>query len=731
MTKVSIILPSLNVHEYIEDCLKSVCNQQLQDVEIICVDAGSTDGTLEIIQNFAKKDERIKLILSEKKSYGLQMNLGVDASNGKYIGIVETDDYVRPEMFKHLYELAEKNDLDFIKADFYRFNHDEEGKELLYLNKLTDNISYYNRVVNPRIEKEVFKFVMNTWSGIYKREFLIKNNIRHNETPGASYQDTDFWFQTFSFAERAYFVDKPYYMNRRDNPNSSVYSNKKIYAFCDEYDYIYSKLFKDKKNKDLIPEFQFYRYRSYMSSLNKCEGDDKRRFIEKFKKDLLASKDRGELDLTLFTEGGKKTINLIINDTEKFISQQLKKRPVAYKLGTNSKEVLIAPKCINTPKVSVIIPLYNAEKFIKDCLTSVLKQTLIDIEVIIVNDGSTDSSLDIVKQFYEKDNRIILLSQPNSGSGKARNFGLSFAKGDYIAFMDSDDWYPDKDILETLYNKATSNSAKICGGSFSNYKNGVTNTKFVGNYRKYTFEKEGFIEFKDYQFDYGYHRFIYSRELIQKNNIEFPDLLRFQDPPFFLNCMKASSGFYAIPKIVYCYRKGENNVKWNPRKITDLLKGILFEVKFSKEQGYHMLHRIAIDHINVEFEKHIQPFLNFENIDIIETLFVINKEIDKDLLLKSGYKIDITKPYLVKPLRKFARKFEEKIESITIKTASREIILSGENDETSNQNKIIGNLRDENDKLKKKLETLRNGLSFKIGRFLTFVPRKIIDFTRK
>lgn len=195
--------------------------------------------------------------------------------------------------------------------------------------------------------------------------------------------------------------------------------------------------------------------------------------------------------------------------------------------------------------------------------------------------------------------------------------------------------------------------------------------------------------------------------------------------------MKASSGFYAIPKIVYCYRKGENNVKWNPRKITDLLKGILFEVKFSKEQGYHMLHRIAIDHINVEFEKHIQPFLNFENIDIIETLFVINKEIDKDLLLKSGYKIDITKPYLVKPLRKFARKFEEKIESITIKTASREIILSGENDETSNQDKIIGNLRDENDKLKKKLETLRNGLSFKIGRFLTFVPRKIINFTRK
>lgn len=731
MTKVSIILPSLNVREYIEECLKSVCNQELKDVEILCVDAGSTDGTLEIIKNYIEKDKRIKLIKSEKKSYGYQMNLGMDASSGKYIGIVETDDYVRPEMFKNLYEIAEKNNVDFIKADFYRFNHDEEGKEILYLNKLTDDISFYNRVVNPRVEKKTFKFVMNTWSGIYNKEFLIKNRIRHNETPGASYQDTDFWFQTFSLAERAYFVDKPYYMNRRDNPNSSVYSNKKIYAFCDEFDYIYSKLFADGKNKDLLPEFQFYRYRSYMSSLNKCEGDDKRKFIQKFKEDILTSKERGELDLSLFTEGGKKTISLLLNETDTFISQQLKKKPVAYKLGTNSKEVIIQTQATGTPKISIIIPLYNAEKYIKECLTSVLNQTLKDIEVIVVNDGSTDLSLEKVKEFCEKDKRITLLSQPNSGSGKARNFGLSFAKGEYIAFMDSDDWYPEKNILETLYSKAISNSAQICGGSFSNSKNGIVTTKFSGNYKKYTFDVEGFVEFEDYQFDYGYHRFIYSRKLISENKIEFPDLLRFQDPPFFLECMKASGRFYAIPKVVYCYRKGENIVKWNSRKIRDLLEGILFEVRFSKENQYHLLHRIAIDHINVDFDKNIQPFLNFENIEIIETLFAINREIDKDLLSKSGYKIDTTKPYLIKPLRRFSRKFEEKIESITIKTATRQITLTGEANEVLIRNKTIDSLKEENEKLKNKIEILRNGVSFKIGRFLTFLPREIIKLTRK
>ena len=725
--KVSIILPSLNVVDYIDECLNSVCKQTLEDIEIICVDAGSTDGTLEKIQEFSQKDKRIKLIHADKKSYGYQMNLGLDNAKGQYIGIVETDDYVPENMYKDLYNIAEANSVDFVKADFYRFNHNELNEEILYLNKLTDDTTYYNRVINPRKEKSVFKFIMNTWSGIYSREFLVKNNIRHNETPGASYQDTDFWFQTFSLAEKVYFVDKPYYKNRRDNPNSSVYNNKKIYAFCDEYEYIYSILFNNKKNKDLLPEFQFYRYRSYMSALNKCEGDDKRQFAQRFKEDLLLSKERGELDLSLFTEGGKKTVQLILNDTEKFVTQQLKKKPVTYKLGTNSKEIIIASHDANVPKVSVIIPLYNAEKYIENCLQSVLNQTLHELEIIVINDGSTDSSVDKVTAFCKSEKRITLLSQSNQGSGRARNFGLSFAKGEYIAFMDSDDWYPARDILEVLYNKARENKAKVCGGSFSNSRKGIVTTKFIGNYKKYTFEDEGFINFSDYQFDYGYHRFIYSRDLITENKIEFPDLLRFQDPPFFLQCMQAAGRFYAIPKIVYCYRKGENVVKWNSKKVNDLLNGILYEVKLSKASCYHMLHRIAIDHINVDFEKIVRPYVNFDNIQILETLFAINHEVDKTLLIKAGYKLDISKPYLIKPLRRFAEKFEEDILSVTIKTGSREIVLNNNKHSTNQNDKLIEALKEDNQKLTVKFNKLKNGISYKIGRAITFIPRLMLS----
>ena len=100
MSEISVIMPSLNVRPYIEKCLGSVVSQSFKDLEIICVDAGSTDGTLEIINEFARKDSRIKVINSDIKSYGYQMNLGIRYAKGEYIGIVETDDFIDRECIK-------------------------------------------------------------------------------------------------------------------------------------------------------------------------------------------------------------------------------------------------------------------------------------------------------------------------------------------------------------------------------------------------------------------------------------------------------------------------------------------------------------------------------------------------------------------------------------------------------------------------------------------------------
>ena len=123
------------------------------------------------------------------------------------------------------------------------------------------------------------------------------------------------------------------------------------------------------------------------------------------------------------------------------------------------------------PKISVIIPVYNVEKYLRECLDSVINQTLKDIEIICVNDGSTDSSMAILQEYSSKDARIVIINQENMGVGKARNIAIDRATGQFVCFVDSDDYYPTDDILETLYNKAIENNVKICGGELAKFTN--------------------------------------------------------------------------------------------------------------------------------------------------------------------------------------------------------------------------------------------------------------------
>ena len=126
--KVSVIMPSLNVADYIVECLNSVVDQTLKNLEIICIDAGSTDGTYEICCDFARKDPRIKLIKSDKKSYGYQVNLGLSEASGEYVAILETDDYIDCMMYEKLYIQAVHDKLDYIAADFDSFYTLQNGE---------------------------------------------------------------------------------------------------------------------------------------------------------------------------------------------------------------------------------------------------------------------------------------------------------------------------------------------------------------------------------------------------------------------------------------------------------------------------------------------------------------------------------------------------------------------------------------------------------------------------
>lgn len=242
-------------------------------------------------------------------------------------------------------------------------------------------------------------------------------------------------------------------------------------------------------------------------------------------------------------------------------------------------------------KISIIIPVYNCADYIAECLDSIINQTLRDIEIICINDVSSDNSLGIIEEYRQRDPRIVVKTlKENSGAAIARNTALSIANGEYIAFMDADDSYPSNDVLEYLYSTARNNDVVICGGSFSSLKNGEIITEYSGLNSAYVFDKEGFVDFKDYQFEFGYQRFIFNRKFIEENKFRFPNYRRFQDPPFFVSAMIKARKFYAVSKIVYQYREDYKKINWTPEKAMDLLKGVTDLLNISSINNLNLLH---------------------------------------------------------------------------------------------------------------------------------------------
>ena len=135
---------------------------------------------------------------------------------------------------------------------------------------------------------------------------------------------------------------------------------------------------------------------------------------------------------------------------------------------------------MQNPEISIIIPIYNCEKYLSRCLDSIINQTFTNIEIICINDGSTDSSLKILQDYKTKDPRIIIINQNNQKLGAARNRGLEIQKGNYITFIDSDDWI-DNDYLEKLYNAIKTHNADCAISCVMKNRQNNTSYYFLNN----------------------------------------------------------------------------------------------------------------------------------------------------------------------------------------------------------------------------------------------------------
>ena len=228
-------------------------------------------------------------------------------------------------------------------------------------------------------------------------------------------------------------------------------------------------------------------------------------------------------------------------------------------------------------KISVIMPVYNTSDFLSMSLDSVLNQTIDDIEIICINDGSTDNSVNILKKYSEFDS-IKVINQENLGSGEARNKGLSLAAGEYIAFLDSDDIFLDENALDQMYNLAIKTNADMVAANLKRIKkNGSIeeNYDYENTLFTYFYEKT-VISPKEYGIPWAFYKNIYKRSFLNEYDIKFPDLSRGQDPIFLANILTKIKNIYALPVDLYGYNhsaSGGVNVKVNSyEKKLDYLK---------------------------------------------------------------------------------------------------------------------------------------------------------------
>jgi glycosyltransferase involved in cell wall biosynthesis len=226
------------------------------------------------------------------------------------------------------------------------------------------------------------------------------------------------------------------------------------------------------------------------------------------------------------------------------------------------------------------------KKHITQCLDSIFAQTLEEIEVICIDDGSNDGTLQILEKYIDEHSNMYVIKQERQGAGKARNKGIEIANGEFVAFMDSDDYYPSIDVLDVLYRNALKNGVMMAGGSMLTFFEGkekATNKQiYEGNDR--------IIKSKEDQNPYGFYRFIYNRSMLVDNGILFPDYIRNQDPIFKLRAMIKSDRMWITSNFTYAHRIYDKKLDYSSeRVIGDIVKGFIDIMEVAKNVHYYNL----------------------------------------------------------------------------------------------------------------------------------------------
>ncbi|MBF0716089.1 SP_1767 family glycosyltransferase [Gemelliphila palaticanis] len=458
---ISVIVPFHNGEKYLDECIQSILKQTYQNIELILVNAESTDKSLEIANKYIS--ENVKIYNEKYNTLCFALKKGIEKSTAEYVAIIKAEDFIREDFIEKLYENIEKNNCDMALSNYYKYS---EKDGLFYFHNFEEDYG---------VESFEFKEAVLRQDRWIKNGKLLNNNL---------------------------------------------------------YNFLNGKLYK----KWILEEFGHFTIeeKEIMKWLyNKCKN------------------------ITL------------VNENLYAVRECLEKQgQLAYNKDVPEDNL-----------ISIIIPVYNAEKYLVECLESVKNQTYKNLEVLLINDGSTDNSEQICRQFVEKDNRFKVFGGANKGAAYSRNKGIELSSGELIYFLDSDDFI-DKNCIKVLYNQHIIHNADTVSANYLKY------IEMYGTYEYYVLDKDFKIEevtpydavVRQSAWHHNVSNYIitnnklYKKELFK--DILFPESRIFEDDVITHKLLMKSKKIISVNSNYYFYRIRKNSVmtsNFSLKRVDDLI----------------------------------------------------------------------------------------------------------------------------------------------------------------
>lgn len=510
---ISIIVPIYNKEDYLPQCLDSIINQSYTNFEVLLINDGSTDESGKICVEYAERDIRFRYFEKENGGVSSARNLGLERSEGAYITFIDSDDWVEFNYLEVLYNALRENNADvaissyksyYLDGKFYLRVYSSQEEEFLRIGKRNRDVFLEEF---PKLGKLNHDFHCIA-SKLFKRELLESQKFDESINYG---EDLYFFFNLYLKMQSIIYVKEATYIYRQHGTNITLNFTESLAL---QEIQIHEQILKSAESQG-IATFYYLEKLKYLVSLR----------IEQFP-----------------YSDAIKNYETIVSEFENRVTYP-------------------------QPLISLIVPIYNVANYLGLCLDSITKQTYSNIEILLINYGSSDGSKEICQEFVNRDRRFHYFERENGDLSDARNVGIIHSQGEFISFIDSDDWI-DPTYVEDLYKAALLNDSEVVVSNYKEFHNeqNVYLIHFFDDYYERNYIGEEliqqlpFLERKDLSFTTSWG-ILFSRRLFEC--ISFPKGKNIEDTRTNYRLFAEPYHSTYIHKSLYNYRVGLDSISGN------------------------------------------------------------------------------------------------------------------------------------------------------------------------